>query len=159
MLLFRCVVFALVITVQSLRSLPRTTEPLHTLFEILRGSSFDRVPTSEYDRAHKSKTAAAAFALAWGSLLLSPVSSMASAATIESATTLGSFKLPYMHENLQWQQFLGSTATVIFNMKIDDPQTVSQMPSLAELYKKYSDKGLRVLAFPTEQGNEGLCLR
>jgi glutathione peroxidase-family protein len=37
-------------------------------------------------------------------------------------------------------------------MKLDDPQTVSQYPSLRELYAKYGAEGLTVLAFPTEQG-------
>eukprot|EP00597_Dinobryon_sp_UTEXLB2267_P005590 CAMPEP_0170080412 /NCGR_PEP_ID=MMETSP0019_2-20121128/16563_1 /TAXON_ID=98059 /ORGANISM="Dinobryon sp., Strain UTEXLB2267" /LENGTH=185 /DNA_ID=CAMNT_0010294383 /DNA_START=375 /DNA_END=932 /DNA_ORIENTATION=+ len=37
-------------------------------------------------------------------------------------------------------------------MKIDDPQTVLQFPDLLEIFNKYADKGLNVLAFPTEQG-------
>jgi hypothetical protein len=63
----------------------------------------------------------------------------------------GSFKLPYNHVNLPFQQFLGK-ATIVFNMKIDDPQTVLQFPDLLEIFKKYNKEGLRVHAFPTEQG-------
>jgi glutathione peroxidase len=64
----------------------------------------------------------------------------------------GAFKLPYNHENLSFKQFIGNKATIVFNMKIDDSQTVLQFPSLLEIYNKYSKDGLNVLAFPTEQG-------
>lgn len=64
----------------------------------------------------------------------------------------GKFKLPYFRENYDFQQFLGKKATIVFNMKIDDPQTVSQFPDLAEIYRKYKNQGLNVHAFPTEQG-------
>lgn len=62
-----------------------------------------------------------------------------------------SFRLPYNHENLPLSEFLGK-ATIVFNMKLDDPQTISQFPSLLEVFNKYSAAGLHVLAFPTEQG-------
>ena len=61
-------------------------------------------------------------------------------------------KVPYNHENLPFGDFLGKKATIVFNMKIDDPQTVTQFPTLLEIYKKYSPQGLNVHAFPTEQG-------
>jgi len=61
------------------------------------------------------------------------------------------FKLPYNHENVEFKTYLGK-ATILFNMKIDDPQTVTQFPSLLEIYQKYSDQGLNVLGYPTEQG-------
>lgn len=64
----------------------------------------------------------------------------------------GSFRLPYFHENLPFKDFLGRKATIVFNMKIDDPQTVVQFPELAEIFRKYSKEGLNVQAFPTEQG-------
>jgi len=62
------------------------------------------------------------------------------------------FKVPFNHENLAVSQFLGKKATIIFNMKIDDPQTSLQFPSLVEIFKKYGSSGLNVLSFPTEQG-------
>lgn len=65
---------------------------------------------------------------------------------------MGAFKLPYNHENLLFKDFLGKKATIVFNMKIDDPQTVTQFPNLLEIYKKYVKEGLNVHAFPTEQG-------
>lgn len=63
----------------------------------------------------------------------------------------GSFKLPYEHENLPFKQFLGK-ATIVCNMKIDDPQTSQQFPSLLEIFNKYSKDDLKVVLFPTEQG-------
>ena len=67
-------------------------------------------------------------------------------------SSLDQLKVPYDHVNLPIRNFLGKKATIVFNMKIDDPQTVLQFPDLLEIYKKYSSKGLNVLAFPTEQG-------
>jgi hypothetical protein len=64
----------------------------------------------------------------------------------------GEFKLPYEHQNLKFGPFIGAKATILFNMKIDDPQTVNQFPSLLEIYNKYKKQGLNVHAFPTEQG-------
>lgn len=85
-----------------------------------------------------------------------PVPKVAKKAVVEVATKevydMGAFKLPYNHENLAFRDFLGSKATIVFNMKIDDPQTVTQFPNLLEIYKKYKNQGLNVHAFPTEQG-------
>lgn len=64
----------------------------------------------------------------------------------------GSMKIPYDHVNYPLKDFLGKKATIVFNMKIDDPQTVLQFPDLVEIYKRYKEKGLNVLSFPTEQG-------
>ena len=63
-----------------------------------------------------------------------------------------SIRIPYNHVNLELKDFLGEKATIVFNMKIDDPQTVLQFPDLLEIYKRYKSLGLNVLAFPTEQG-------
>lgn len=60
-------------------------------------------------------------------------------------------KVPYNHENFPLSDFLGK-ATLVVNMKLDDPQTTSQFPALLEMYKKYSSEGLHVLIFPSEQG-------
>jgi glutathione peroxidase len=62
-----------------------------------------------------------------------------------------SIKVPYNHENFPLSDFLGK-ATLVVNMKLDDPQTTSQFPALLEMYKKYSGEGLHVLIFPSEQG-------
>lgn len=60
-------------------------------------------------------------------------------------------RLPINHENFPSKDFFGK-ATLVINMKLDDPQTVVQFPSIVEIYNKYSKDGLHVLIFPTEQG-------
>jgi glutathione peroxidase-family protein len=60
-------------------------------------------------------------------------------------------KLPINHENFPSKDFFGK-ATLVINMKLDDPQTVVQFPAIVEVYNKYSKDGLHVLVFPTEQG-------
>lgn len=119
------------------------------------------LPKSNFDNLKHSKnmfsrSIVSTLAIALGGAVILPKTTIADdiAVITESkpVVNLGDLKLPYNHENLKLQQFLGPSATIIFNMKIDDPQTVSQFPSLVELYKKYMDKGLNVLAFPTEQG-------
>jgi glutathione peroxidase len=64
----------------------------------------------------------------------------------------GAFRVPYFHENMVLKQYFGGKATIVFNMKIDDPQTIVQFPAMNEIYAKYKDKGLNILVFPTEQG-------
>ena len=64
---------------------------------------------------------------------------------------IASIKLPYNHENFPAKQFLG-IATVVVNMKLDDPQTSTQYPTISEIYDRYAKEGLHVLIFPTEQG-------
>jgi len=80
------------------------------------------------------------------------VASPPAAPAVAAAVDVGAFKLPYFRENVEFRPFLGQKATIVFNMKIDDPQTVLQFPDLAEIYRKYKDQGLNVHAFPTEQG-------
>lgn len=62
------------------------------------------------------------------------------------------FKIPYNHVNMDVEKFIGSKASVVFNMKLDDPQTKFQFPGMVELFEKFKDQGLNVLAFPTDQG-------
>lgn len=85
------------------------------------------------------------------------ISSSDSKASIETSskaiiTDYGAFKLPYNHNNLEFKQFIGEKATILFNMKLDDPQTVTNFPILAEIFQKYKNQGLNVHAFPSEQG-------
>ena len=59
--------------------------------------------------------------------------------------------MPYKGKDLPLKRFR-SKATVVVNVKTDDPEGTRQLPSLAYLGKKYQEAGLRVLAFPTDQG-------
>eukprot|EP01041_Mallomonas_annulata_P000731 gene731-1405_t len=69
----------------------------------------------------------------------------------KTPTDYTAFKLPYNHENLPLKEFLGK-ATIVSNMKLDDPQTPTQYPILIEVFNKYQKDGLNLLIFPTEQG-------
>ena len=69
-----------------------------------------------------------------------------------SRIDFGQLKVPYEHVNFEFKQFVGKKATIVFNMKIDDPQTILQFPDIMEIYKRYKSQGLNVMAFPTEQG-------
>lgn len=69
-----------------------------------------------------------------------------------SRIDFGQLKVPYEHVNFEFKQFIGKKATIVFNMKIDDPQTILQFPDIMEIYKRYKSQGLNVMAFPTEQG-------
>jgi glutathione peroxidase len=71
---------------------------------------------------------------------------------IQSNAGIKEFKVPCNNVNQKLSSFLGQKATIIFNMKLDDPQATQQFPALQSIYKQYHDKGLNVLAFPTEQG-------
>lgn len=69
-----------------------------------------------------------------------------------AAVDFGSFKVPYFHSNIPVSKVLGEKATVVVNMKLDDPQTAFQFPGLTDLYNQYGKRGLNVLIFPTDQG-------
>lgn len=61
------------------------------------------------------------------------------------------FDVPFRGEPKDIKPFLGK-ASVVVNVKFDDPETLNQMPALADLLSRYSSSGLHVLAFPTDQG-------
>ena len=46
-------------------------------------------------------------------------------------------------------------ATVVVNVKTDDPEATKQYPALAYLNEKHEGQGLRILAFPTDQVSKG----
>ena len=98
------------------------------------------------------RLAASAAEVATASATAAPEVPVVAEIATKEVFDMGTFKLPYNHENLQFKDFLGKKATIVFNMKIDDPQTVTQFPNLLEIYKKYAKEGLNVHAFPTEQG-------
>lgn len=60
--------------------------------------------------------------------------------------------VPYKGSELPLKRFRAK-ATVVVNIKTDDPESTRQLPALAYLSSKYSKDGLRVLAFPTDQVN------
>ncbi len=63
----------------------------------------------------------------------------------------GEATLPFKGKQLPLKKFRAK-ATIVVNIKMDDPQATTQLPALAYLNKKYASDGLRILAFPTDQG-------
>ena len=61
------------------------------------------------------------------------------------------FDVPYKRKPVPWSKFRGK-AMIVCNVKNDDPEALKQYPALAYLNKKYYTDGLRILAFPTDQG-------
>lgn len=61
------------------------------------------------------------------------------------------FDVPFRGEPTSLEPFIGK-ATIIVNVKFDDPVTLDQMPGFKTLLKQYAASGLNVLAFPTDQG-------
>eukprot|EP00903_Cladosiphon_okamuranus_P014278 g13261.t1 len=62
------------------------------------------------------------------------------------------FEVPYTGKSFPLSKFLGSRATLVVNPKIDDPESLHQMPGITKLASEYSKDGLNVLLFPTDQG-------
>lgn len=60
-------------------------------------------------------------------------------------------KVPYKGKDLPLRKFRAK-ATVVVNVKTDDPEATKQYPALAYLNEKHAGQGLRILAFPTDQG-------
>jgi len=61
------------------------------------------------------------------------------------------FSVPFRGEPEAIRPFLGKVSLFV-NVKYDDPVTTDQLPALQTFVDKYSKEGLRVLAFPTDQG-------
>lgn len=59
--------------------------------------------------------------------------------------------VPYKGKGLPLKKFRAKV-TLVVNTKTDDPEGTRQLPALAYLSTKYAPRGLRVLAFPTDQG-------
>ena len=62
------------------------------------------------------------------------------------------FDVPFRGEPYDIQPFMGQKASLVVNVKFDDPITIDQLPTLQGLASRYSSEGLHVLAFPTDQG-------
>ena len=66
--------------------------------------------------------------------------------------TAKDFDVPFRGEPASIAPFIGKRATVVVNVKYDDPLTIEQMPALEGLFARHAKEGLNVLAFPTDQG-------
>jgi len=72
-------------------------------------------------------------------------------APVKSSKTAKDFSVPYAGKDVEVSKFLGK-ATLVVNIKIDDPGSLQQMPALVQMTQQYGKKGLRILAFPSDQG-------
>jgi|TARA_B100000524_G_scaffold345415_1_gene243987 glutathione peroxidase len=68
-----------------------------------------------------------------------------------SPSPLFDFDVPFRGEPTSLEPFIGK-ATIVVNVKFDDPVTLDQIPGFKSLLKQYAENGLHVLAFPTDQG-------
>ncbi len=61
------------------------------------------------------------------------------------------FDVPFRGEPSAIKPFLGR-ASILVNVKFDDPETLEALPGLKKLLTAFAADGLHVLAFPTDQG-------
>lgn len=66
---------------------------------------------------------------------------------------VGSIKLPVNGRKKPLSKLLGNGATIVMNVKLDDPETITQVPSLRSLVSKYAEQGLNVICVATDQGD------
>lgn len=50
-------------------------------------------------------------------------------------------------------KLLGEKATIVMNIKLDDPESTVQLPALRSLMAQYVDQGLNAILVPTDQGD------
>ncbi|KAJ1633869.1 hypothetical protein T492DRAFT_582750, partial [Pavlovales sp. CCMP2436] len=78
------------------------------------------------------------------------------AAAVAEATVLlpppVDITLPYLGEDVALSKLLGARATLIVNIKLDDPNTGADLVQLEYLGRRLGPKGLRVICVPTDQG-------
>eukprot|EP00967_Tisochrysis_lutea_P122236 scaffold202128_cov35-Tisochrysis_lutea.AAC.2 len=79
------------------------------------------------------------------------VSSSLSAPSAPPGPVASDFDVPFRGEPQPLAGFLGK-ATIVVNVKFDDPVTLDQLPGLQSLFSRFNKSGLNVLAFPTDQG-------
>jgi len=62
-------------------------------------------------------------------------------------------KLPVNGRQRALGKLLGNGATIVVNVKLDDPETITQVPAIRALVTKYADQGLHVICVATDQGD------
>jgi hypothetical protein len=66
---------------------------------------------------------------------------------------IGDLSVPVKGKNVKLAELLGEGATIVMNIKLDDPETITQIPALKTLVQEYKDRGLRAILIPTDQGD------
>uniref|UniRef100_A0A7S0E1J0 Uncharacterized protein n=1 Tax=Hanusia phi TaxID=3032 RepID=A0A7S0E1J0_9CRYP len=67
--------------------------------------------------------------------------------------SLEDIPIPVNGKQKSLSKLIGSKATIVMNIKLDDPETVTQIPALKTLVLQYADQGLNAICFPTDQGD------
>lgn len=66
---------------------------------------------------------------------------------------VGNIKLPVNGRPKLLSKLLGRGATIVVNVKLDDPETISQVPAIRSMVAKYAAQGLNVICVATDQGD------
>jgi len=66
---------------------------------------------------------------------------------------IGDLKIPVKGKDVKLGSLMGETATIVMNIKLDDPETITQIPALRALVAQYQEQGLRAILIPTDQGD------
>ena len=96
-------------------------------------------------------SAAAATSEAYDASAVAPEELPPPAPPAPPAISAFDFDVPFRGEPREITPFLGR-ANLLVNVKFDDPETLDQMPAIGDMVSRYSERGLHVLAFPTDQG-------
>lgn len=64
-----------------------------------------------------------------------------------------SLPVPVNGRNKTLKKLMGDKATLVMNIKLDDPETSRQIPALKTLVAAYAEKGLQAICVPTDQGD------
>ena len=71
----------------------------------------------------------------------------------DSSQNVKDMTIPVNGRQKKLSKLLGSRATIVMNVKLDDPETTAQVPALRGIVAKYAEQGLTALCFPTDQGD------
>ena len=71
----------------------------------------------------------------------------------DGSAVLKDIPVPINGRQKKLGKLLGTGATVVMNVKLDDPETMTQIPSLRSVMTQFADKGLKAICFPTDQGD------
>ena len=96
-------------------------------------------------------SAAAATSEAYDASAVAPEELPPPAPPAPPAISAFDFDVPFRGEPREITPVLGR-ANLLVNVKFDDPETLDQMPAIGDMVSRYSERGLHVLAFPTDQG-------
>ena len=73
--------------------------------------------------------------------------------TGSSDSNIKEIQIPVNGRQKKLGKLLGSRATIVMNVKLDDPETTAQVPALRSMVAQYAEKGLTAICFPTDQGD------